>query len=149
MGADEASRLRQGILAGLMSLHRLLRLADSDQIPADCRAWLRDGLDLFVDGGESLESCLDVRQVSEQIFEIRRNRHLRRAAAVLPKMSQWRKAVILAEEVSRFEAIIWPSWRLMPGPPEIASKLRRHLFLARRQKAIPTSPRQLHRILTE
>ena len=132
-----------------MSLHKLLKLADSDRLPADCKQWLQSGIDRYVDGGESLEICLSVRCEEAQIFELRRNRHLRRAAAALPRSSQWLKAVNLAREVRYFERAIWPNWRLKPGPPEVASKLRRHLFLARRQKAIPTSPRQLHRILTE
>ena len=132
-----------------MSLDRLLKLADSDALPAECRQWLQSGLDRYVDGGESLESCLDVRCEEEQIFTIRRDRHLRHAAAALPRMTQWQKAVVLAKEAARFEVILWPKWRLKPEPPEVASKLRRHLFLARREKQIPESPRQIHRILTE
>ena len=132
-----------------MSLHKLLKLADSPGIDADCRAWLQAGVSRYVDSGESLEICLSVRCEEEQIFEIRRNRHLRHAAASFPRMSQWQKAVNLAREVRYFERAIWPNWRLRPEPSEAASELRRHLFLARRQKAIPTSPRQLHRILTE
>ena len=132
-----------------MSLIKLLRLADCDQIPADCRQWFRDGVSRYIDGNEKLDDCLDLKQEGVQIFEIRRDRHLRRAASHLDAASPWRRAVMLSQEVNRFEAVIWPRWKLKPEPPTDASQLRKHLFLARREKAIPRSPRQIHRILIE
>ena len=103
-----------------MSLDRLLKLADCDHLPADCRQWLRDGIGRFIDGAESLDDCLSIRCESAQIFEIRRDGHIRNAAKHLDATSPWQRAVMLSQEVKRFESIIGPRWKLKPDPPAIA-----------------------------
>jgi hypothetical protein len=54
----------------------------------------------------------------------------------------------LAKEVGRFEARTWPRWRHRTAPPSEAGDLDRHLFTAfRAGRKVPTSPKQLGRIL--
>lgn len=78
----------------------------------------------------------------------RRNQHLRAALALVDGGYSWQRCLALAKEISRFESDLWPRWRDLPDPPDGASALRQALFHARREGALPTSPRQLSNIAT-
>lgn len=75
-----------------------------------------------------------------------RDRHLRRALALVEGDSPWRRCLALEREIERFESVIWPRWRDRTAPPPEASRLRAELFQARRLDALPTTARQLSNI---
>jgi hypothetical protein len=77
----------------------------------------------------------------------RRDQLLRQCHAIMPGGSSWARCLCLAQEIERFERR-WPALRDRGAPPEACSALRSYLFRARRLGPLPTSPRQLHTIVS-
>lgn len=65
-----------------------------------------------------------------EIFLRRRNYWLVVAHSLCDGASSWKKAVHLASEVERFQAVLWPTWRCYESPPEGCSDLRMAIFCA-------------------
>ncbi|MFB1487413.1 MULTISPECIES: hypothetical protein [unclassified Thiocapsa] len=76
-----------------------------------------------------------------------RDRHLVAAHGIIGAASPWRGCLALADEIARFESVIWPRWRDLPEPPPGASLLRAELFAARQFGTLPGTPMQLSRIV--
>lgn len=138
------------------TLNHLGELADAEQ-PGDlspaCWRWLKGGCNGFLDG-EPMERALGLNVAFAQGARAgyrlaRRNRHLRRAAALIDGGSPGECARKLGDAVSRFSTRVWPRWRTLDTPPAEASGLYRELFQAMRagNGRLPVSAKQLARIL--
>lgn len=69
---------------------------------------------------------------------------LRQAHGMMPGKSPWARSFELSREVQKFEAIIWPRWRNLEGPPAGASELRTILWQVFRAGNPPTSVSRIH-----
>lgn len=77
-------------------------------------------------------------------LEARRDQHLA-AARNLISAPPWKRLEVLADEIKRFEQMVWPRWSALGEPPPSASALRRHLFTARslNARALPQTAQGL------
>ena len=76
----------------------------------------------------------------------RRDQLLRKVHSLMPGGSTWARCLRLSEEIERLERR-WPALRELEALPH-ATPARSLLFQARRLGELPTSPRQLHTIVT-
>ena len=77
----------------------------------------------------------------------RRDQFLRKCHDLMPGASSWARCLRLSEEIEKFERR-WPVLRDHEAPPDGCSALRSYLFRARQLGALPSSPRQLHTIVS-
>lgn len=134
----------------------LLRLLFSkeERLSPQVTRWLRTGFERWVAGRGDLEACLGLRtgnpgdRPRQAVGLAIRDWHLRSAGRLCAGGSLSALARELAGEIEAFESRVWLRWKNLGDPPEGASKLRAHLFEARRLsgKPLPTF-RQLLRIL--
>lgn len=117
----------------------------------DCGRWLSRGLQLYIQG-EPLERALGLNTASAQGARacyrlLQRDRHLRRAAALLTGANP--AAAQLGDAIAKFSTRVWPRWKTFTEPPPDASALYRELFHASRwaDGRLPCSTRQIRRIL--
>ena len=76
----------------------------------------------------------------------RRDQLLRECHALMPGASSWARCLQLAQEIERLERR-WPALRELEALPH-STPARSLLHRARRLGELPTSPRQLHTIVT-
>lgn len=136
-------------------VHHLLRLQSLAEQSGDAElaTWFGDGLDAYLFADVPLEQALDLRADGRGKYTARRlyllnqrNAAIRAAWSLCEAESPWLRSVALADQVSRFRAILWPRWRSLSDPPDNASDLRRHLFRAHRCGDVPASATRLHQI---
>ena len=116
-------------------------------IPLYVRDWLLRAIADHRLKGVDLAKALGLRLVGHdslatQARRDRRDAALRQAGALLGD-----DASALAAAVRRFENATWPRWKAYVWAPAEASALHRALFAAFQDGPIPTSTKQLSRIL--
>ena len=116
-------------------------------LPLPVRDWLLNGLGRHFAHGEDLTRALGLRLVGResaatQARRARRDEALRAAARQLDG-----DVSALAARVQRFEVAIWSRWRLLPFPPAEASALEQALYEVFANGPVPTSTKQLGRIV--
>jgi hypothetical protein len=87
--------------------------------------------------------------VLDEWSRLRARDELLQEAHALMSGTPWRRSVQLAEQIGKFEGILWPRLRDRETPPEPCSRLRSLLFGARRCGPLPGTARQLHNIATK
>lgn len=87
--------------------------------------------------------------VFDEWSRLRARDELLRAAHGLMSGTPWGRCVELAEEIGKFEGILWPRLRDHEAPPEGCSRLRSLLFRARRLGPLPSTARQLWNIVVK
>ncbi len=122
------------------NLQRLAVACDTRTIPADLAEWLRSALDRYFDTGASLDAVLSS-------FDLdKRDEYLRQAGACLDRyLSGSARARALSMEIIRFRTRVLP--RYPDGLPEDRPPLDQALYRAHQSGKVPTSMKQLYRIL--
>lgn len=123
-----------------MSVERLLVAAEAIDRHADPETarWFARAIDRWLNHGFALEDSLGLaspgpgqRSARTRYVRQLRDHHLQAAYAEIDAgLGPCPRCERLAAEISRFMAIIWPRWRDLAEPPDDASNLRRHLFMA-------------------
>ena len=140
-----------------MSLHKLLKLADSDHLPSDCKQWLLSGIDAYL-AGSPLDEALNMktdpgsRHPAKLHYMALRNKALREAWLHCDGIHDTQRTESLLRHLDLFERIFWPSHRALKKPPQQFSKLRTAIWWAlfyaeKRQQPVPRSKRQLCEIV--
>jgi hypothetical protein len=139
----------------------LCRFANGDEsaVPL-AREIFRRGWEPFLraEGSLPLERCLGVsRRAKNDDAKGTRNYWLGVAHRHCEGVTPWAKSVTLADELGRFQAVIWPSWCDFIEPPAGSSELRNALFHAMRAAGkivtdrggikMPNTARGLHGII--
>lgn len=111
--------------------------------------WLRGEVG-SLDQGLRLGGAPGLEGGRRRFLEARRDAHLAAARDLLDG-TPWRRLEDLATEIKRFEAVIWPRWSSLGGPPASASKLRHHLYRARELsgRPLPKTAQGLAKRLTQ
>jgi hypothetical protein len=131
----------------LAILEAHLRERPTCPLPLYVRDWLLKGIAHHRREGADLAKALGLRLVGRDSTATRdrrdrRDHALRAAGALLNNDPS-----ALAAAVRRFEAATWPRWRALPFPPTESSELHHRLFAAFQDGPVPTSAKQLGRIL--
>lgn len=139
----------------------LSRFANGDEsaVPL-AREIFQRGWEPFIraEGALPLERCLGVsRRARNDAAKGARNYWLVVAHGHCKGLRPWSKSVTLADELARFQTVIWPAWRDMIAPPPGSSELRGALFHALRAAEkittdsnglkLPNTARALHGII--
>lgn len=144
-----------------MTVERLLTAAEIIARHGDraTSEWFAGAVDRWLCHQFSLEDALSLsspgpgqRSARTAYQRAQRDHHLRLAFAEIDAtLGPCARCERLAGEISRFMAIIWPRWRDRPAPPEDASKLRHHLFMAAKATGgeLSLTWRSLYRIMFE
>ncbi|WP_347259023.1 hypothetical protein [Methylocaldum sp.] len=95
--------------------------------------WLRQGLVLAIESGDSLERCLGLPEIGgrswRDYFRHRRAKDLlREAASMIPAGDSWTKAALLSREIIAFRRYRWPRLQGLAEPPETLPDLEKVLF---------------------
>jgi hypothetical protein len=102
----------------------------------DVFTWLTGGLQAWLraDGEVSLERCLRLPRSRDAQRRARRDRALRRAAQLVPRLTARATYIALETEWGRFVCgPLWAAWRDDDEPPAGTSELHRLLFIASRE----------------
>ncbi len=116
------------------------------------KTWFHEGVKSWLAGACSLEQGLGLaggrgKRCARTLYHHHlRDEALRRAHAMMPGASPWRRTLALVPEIRKFGTIIWPRWRHLDAPPPEASALRRALFAAFQNGEPPNSATGLHYI---
>jgi len=116
-------------------------------LPLHIRDWILRGIARHRLEGEELARALGLRMVGRdsiatQDRRARRDAALREAAALVDN-----DPAALAAAVRRFQSRTWPRWNALPFAPAEASEMNLALFTAFQNGPVPTSAKQMKRIL--
>mgnify|MGYP001030496568 CR=1 FL=1 len=133
----------------LAMLETHLRERPECPLPLYLRDWLLRGVARHRLEGADFAKALGLRLVGRDSIATRDRRERRdealRAAGALVDSDP----AALASAIRRFEAVTWPRWKALPFAPVEAPELSRRLFAAFRDGPVPTSTKQLARILSQ